>query len=195
MNFQPIETLPNACPLFVEDAYKKLVNRLGVRTWHWGQPGKISELERFLLFGESRTRLSDFFEPWNNSSRFGYHVHYVFDHCLCFKSKYSLQFVLTMPYGDNETFYRNFELLANSYYQEKGRLAEAVKKGFGKNYKTPSWNSQFNCLPKMMATIVPNWFKVRENGDFAAIIAMDNQLRWLSEHGSFPLVNADGSER
>ena len=42
---------------------------------------------------------------------------------------------------------------------------------------------------------VPNWFKVRENGDFAAIIAMDNWLYALSELGGFPLVNAHGVER
>lgn len=185
MKFEPIETLPNACPLFVESAYKQLISKLGVTAWHWHRPGTTSELERFLIYGQSRYRGSDFHRYTN--------LH-VFDHCLCFKGY--VPFVLTMPYGDNVTFYEGFAEFAASYYGEKERVAQVVDyPGWSTIYNAKSWNEQLHVPYKFDATIVPNWFKVRKNGDFAAIVAMDNQLRWLSEHGGFPLVNADGSER
>ena len=189
MKFEPIETLPDACPLFVESAYKHLVDKLGVTAWHWHQPRTASELERFLIYGQSRSRFSDFYELINSH----YSYHNVFDHAICFKGY--APFVLTMPYGDNVTFYEEFDKFTASYYAEKERVVYAADALGTKTYNTKSWNGQLHALPKFDATIVPNWYKVRENGDFAAIIAMDNWMHELSELGGFPLVNADGSER
>lgn len=184
MKFKPIETLPDVCPLFVESAYKYLIDKLGVTAWHWHRPGTTSELERFLIYGQSRYRWSDFHR---------YDNLHVFDHCICFKGY--TPFVLTMPYGNNVTFYEGFNEFTASYYAEKERVVYAADSLGSKTYSSKSWTEQLHASPKFDATIVPNWFKVRENGDFAAIIAMDSSMRYLSEHGGFPLVNADGSER
>ena len=191
MKFEPIETLPNACPLFVESAYRYLIDKLGVTAWHWHQPRTASELERFLIHGQSRSKFSDFYELINSD----YDYLSVFDHAICFKGITGAPFVLTMPYGDNTTFYEGFNKFTESYYTEKERIIYAADSLGSKTYSTKSWTEQLHSSLKFDAIIVPNWFKVRENGDFAAIIAMDSSIRYLSEHGGFPLVNADGSER
>jgi len=194
MRFEPIKTLPGACPLFVEKAYDALIDKLGVTAWHWHVPRTGSELERFLTYGQSRDKRSDFHELRRAHGNYSFMD--VFDHALCFKSKHSMQFALTMPYGDNISFYKAFDGFKADYYTDKERVAYAGSSLNARGYQTKEWQGQLYCLePRFDATIVPNWFKVRENGDFAAIVAMDNQLRWLSELGGFPLVNADGEER
>ena len=190
MRFEPISTLPSACPLFVEDAYKALVGKLGVKSWHWSVPRTASELERFLLYGTARSLRSDFFEL--RSTHPGYSFLDVFDHAICFKGIMGAPFALVMPYGNNETFHNAFEAFKAGYYKDKARVANAPR---SKTYSTRSWTGQLYTKPRFDTTIVPNWFKVRENGDFAAIIAMDNWLYALSERGGFSLVNAHGVER
>lgn len=195
MKFEPIETLPGACPLFVEEAYDNLVGKLGVTAWRWHVPRMASELERFLIYGSSRSRRSDFHDMYGAH---GYVRFDLFDHAICFKSASGAPFVLAMPYGDNLTFYEAFAGFIAEYYAEKERIArtattfEHVYEAFG----APCWAGQLDGMQPMFdATIVPDWLKVRKNGDFAAIIAMDHWLQLLSELGGFPLVNADGSER
>lgn len=186
MRFEPIETLPSACPLFVEEAYDALVNELRVTAWHWHEPSHASELERFLMYGESRHKQSDFFEIFG---RHEYQKLGLFDHVVCFKSMI-MPFALTMPYGDPDGFYRNFKLFVEEYYRAKGFLADSLGIGFAKAHKTEEWGRQFRWSRKIVATIVPNRFKLRDNGDFAAIIAQDHSMFYLSEAGNFPVDDA-----
>jgi len=119
----------------------------------------------------------------------------VFDHVLCFKGMSGAPFVLTMPYATPEVFYRSFNQLADRYYREKSNLADSMGIGYGKEYRTENWGYQFRTPCKMMAIIVPDRFKVRENGDFAAIIATDHWLLELSRLGGFTVaefVEGDG---
>ena len=196
MRFELINTLPKACPLFVEDAYEFLKSKLGVKAWHWHVPIKGSELERFLIYGESRSIRDDFYDL---RSRDNYDFQKVFDHALCFKcGNHGMscgQFVLTMPYGDNITFYDEFNKYTKDYYAEKEQAINAYNRFGSRAYSSKRMVSQLRANHKFEATIVPNWFKVRKNGDFAAIIAMDGFIDAISELGGFPLVNADGSER
>lgn len=186
MRFEPIKTLPKRCPRFVEEAYDALVNELGVYAWHWHQPRTMSELERFLTYGSSRSNRGDFFEIMNGGIRFN-----VFDHVICFKCEMGAPFVLTMPYATPDRFYHEFNQLSDKYYQEKSDLADLVDKGFGCGYvNSNNWKHQlFDFLPKMAATIMPDRFKVRKNGDFAAIIATDSWMPVLSKAGGFPIAD------
>lgn len=196
MKFEPIKTFPNACQLFVEEAYEQLVSKLGVKAWHWYVPRTGSELERFLIRGTSHSRRDDFHDL--RAEHPSYNFLDLFDHSICFKGDIGAPFVLVMPYGDNITFHKAFEGFKADYYDDKARVVYAADHLGSKVYKLSGighkWG-QLHCMGKFDATIVPNWFKVRENGDFAAIIAMDNWLHFLSELGGFPLVRADGSER
>lgn len=185
MRFYPIETLPRACPLFVEDAYENLVSELGVTAWHWHVPRTASELERFLLFSESRSRRSDFHELIHRD---------VFDHAFCFKGIAGAPFVLTMPYGDGESFHQAFKSFASGYYVDKTRVVYAADNLGAKSYSTQAWNAQLHCEPRMTAVIVPDRFKLRKNGDFAAVVAMDSWMRVLLEHRGFQLVSAYGGK-
>lgn len=194
MRFEPIKTLPSACPLFLEDAYRHIVDDLRAIAWHWGVPRKASELERFLVRGRSREKKTDFHEL--RSSHKSYSFLDVFDHAICFKSAYCDPFVLTMPYGDNISFYTAFNEFVTDYYEDKSRIIYAYEHYYPREYSSEEWIHQLFCFQgKIDATIVPNWFKIRENGDFAAIIARDSNLYRISEHGGFPLVNANGSEQ
>lgn len=190
MRFEPIETLPNACPLFVEEAYDALVNDLGIKAWHWHQPNTMSELERFLLHGSSRSKRGDFFDLPRHHVADG-----VFDHSICFKGETGAPFVLTMPYSTSDRFYRDFNWVISAYYYEKAIRTDNLWFGYEKEYRTENWRSQFMTQRKITATIVPDRFKLRYNGDFAAIIAMDHWMHFLSELGGFRPVNADGVER
>jgi len=191
MRFEPIDTLPNKCPNFVEDAYESLVNELKVTAWNWYLPMTASELERFLIYGKSRHKIDDFFEMTNSK----YDELRVFDHAICFKGISGAPFVLTMPYGNDVTFYREFDQFTKSYYAEKERVIYACDHLRCKAYMTEWWFSQLHAIQRFDAAIVPERFKVRTNGDFAAIIAMNNWMYDLSEFGGFSPVGADGGER
>lgn len=162
MRFEPIETLPSRCPNFIEDAYDALVNEIGVYAWHWHEPRTADELERFLMRGESRRRRSDSFEI--NATHGAYDKLALFDHAVCFKSTHA-PFVLTMPYVHEDTdYYRNFDAFADAYYHRKPWVTDVT------------YPEQ-----KMVTAIVPDRFKVRENGDFAAIVATDSAFTWLRD--------------
>lgn len=171
MRFSPIEKLLDACPeTFVEEGYNALINELGVTAWHWHEPNSASELERFLVYGTVRSRKDDFFRI---GERPEYRKLAVFDHAICFKSKTHGSFVLTMPYGTPDEFYSSFDVFANAYERYRSRVVELAM-------TRPSWKID-HLLPytyqKMMAKIVPDRFKVRMNGDFAAIITNKNWIR------------------
>ena len=187
MRFEPIKTLPNICPLFLEEGYRSLVDELGVTAWHWGMPSYASELERFLLHGSVQKRKSDFFSIRGHE----YNSKLIFDHTICFKT-YDGPFLLTMPYGTVDRFYNEFNKFADAYYSEKEKIAKAQEKWLGqlKDYTTEQWWGQLHCLPKMKAVVVPDRFKVRKNGDFAAVIGMNSHLYYISEHRGVPLVSS-----
>lgn len=173
MEFKPIKTLPNACPLFVKDAYDALVEN-NVFAWHWHEPMTASELERFLIVGSSRENRGDFFDIRVTHGL--YSKLSIFDHVICFKMTCA-PFLLTMPYGTVDEFTREFTAFLEAYYQEKAYVAETVTRFRREMYLSETWDFQLNFKPKMMAAIIPNRFKVRENGDFAAVIAMSNNIR------------------
>lgn len=175
MKFEPIKTLPMFCPNFREEGYDALVKEVGVYAWRWHEPLMASELERFLMLGTSRKRSSDFFEI--NVTHGKYNKLAVFDHAICFKAYFG-SFVMTMPYGSADYFYRNFNEFSDAYYHEKAEIAEYAKSGISKTYAAENWYSQLFRWNerRMMAAIVSDRFKVRTNGDFAAIIASDALL-------------------
>lgn len=172
MRFEPIKTLPMFCPNFREEGYDTLVKEIGVYSWSWTQPFMASELERFLILGTSHKRKSDFFEL--NVTHGTYNKLAVFDHAICFKA-YLGPFVMTMPYGSYDGFYCNFNAFADAYYRDKARIADITKSGVSKMYAAENWHNQLFRWNerRMMAAIVPDRFKVRTNGDFAAIIASE----------------------
>lgn len=190
MRFEPIGQCRQYIPLLREECLDNLIRDFGVKSvgddvYH------LSELERVLVFGKTISRRFDFSDNSGQCMRNGSSWHLIFDHDYVFKCESGMTFMMTMPYDTHDGFYEKFDAMIHDYYERKSELTHDVNDPqIGRwmwEYKTDGWRKQFAITETMDAVIVDDRYKIRENGDFAAIIATTDTLRkmGIGPRGSF----------
>lgn len=176
MTFDPIDSYSYA--LMRDDCFDNLKRDFGVKSWSRGTH-HISELERVLAFGTSRSRPHTDFSD-SNGRLMGQGAWHIFDHDCIFKCESGMTFMMTLPYDSFDGFFETFYGVTRRYYKRKNEIIRMLndpqKSRWAKEYKTPGWQKQFAITDQIDAVIVDDKYKIRENGDFAAIIAMRGTL-------------------
>lgn len=165
-------------PLLREECLDNLIYDFGVKSYG-DRPAHVSELERMLVFGKARLRYDTDFSD-DSSRRMGQRWWHILDHDYMFKCDSGMTFMMTMPYDTHESFHEKFDAMMSAYYERKGEIARLVDdpnyKYLRKRYGTLEWRKQFAITQKIDAVIVDDKYKIRENGDFAAVIATTETL-------------------
>ena len=192
MRFKPIADAYSCVPLLRSECLDNLIRDFDVKSYHWYFQ-YMSELERVLVYGNANCRDTDFY-PCDH-----FHHGTVLDHTLVFKCKIGMPFAMTMPYATPESFNYSFAAMMNDYYDTKNRYRSIVSEltesrdrarfsricdKYGtedriraENFRGRNWQKQFAIAERIDAVIVDDMYKVRENGNFAAIIATTETLK------------------
>lgn len=162
MRFERIENIHDRLEMAREECIAELVSALDIVDIGIGKPRYTSELERVLANGKSIARATDFYVLYEPT---------VFDHSYMFRCRSGLTFLYTLPYNSRDGFYCDFRAFIRGYYKEKRELEGLVE--HSKPHTQRRYEGQFLIKDTMDALVVDDRYKIRENGDFAAIIAMN----------------------
>ena len=169
MRFESIKTYKKSWGEYaIQEHIDNLVNDFGAKSWHVCYGYKFSMVERFLTEGNARPNYEYDFGCFNDAA---------IDHAAFIKRMDGKTFILTMPYADNDLFHKWFNELLSDYQAEKFKIRARIEDGYGGNYRHKACKRQIYSDVDIQAVVVDNRYKIRVNGDMAAIIATTETLR------------------
>lgn len=153
--------------LAIPEHVGNLVRDFGAKSWRVCYGHKLSVMERFLTRGNVVTRAGDFGQEPHGD---------VIDHAAFIKCDDGKMFVLTMPYGTPDAFLESFDKAMGEYRTKKLKIREDMERGHDWDHRGKAWKEQIFADTDIRAVVVDDRYKIRENGDLAAIIATGETL-------------------
>lgn len=168
MRFEPIRTYVKSWEgTAIPEHIDNLVNDFGAKSWCISYCEPMSLVERLLVDGKATRRYDEFGSTYNLP----------FDHSACIKCVDGRTFVLTMAYADKDYFHECFNKLLAEYRAKKFKIRARIEDGYDSYYKSKAWREQIYADADIQAVVVDGKYKIRTNGDIAAIIATSETLK------------------